>query len=310
MTRNLGNRSAFTLVELLVVIAIIAILIALLIPAVQAIRSTASRVQCQNRQRQIGVAIQNYASSKERMPPAVVTTPAVHSWAVFLLPYFEQQNVFEIYDRSVNFNHANNHVAIATPIQILNCPSTPYDSDRLDVMPDGTELACADYGPIVAVSWGVYSGGYAPPVSNNLGVFTINDNVVYLSDISDGLSNTLAIGEDAGRPYHHVRKGLGPAELVPGGGNLGVTGGRVQGAGWADWANGLPLHGFSSDGLSCPGPVAINTTNNNEAFSFHPVGVVSTFADGHVAYISDQTDIIVYSQLITRAGGEILDIDF
>ena len=85
-----------------------------------------------------------------------------------------------------------------------------------------------------------------------------------------------------------------------------MTNGRVRGASWADRRNAIPLHGFTRDGLKAPGPCAINCTNNNEAFSFHP-GVCSiVFADGHVKAVSEEMEIQIYASLITRAGEEIL----
>ncbi len=101
-----------------------------------------------------------------------------------------------------------------------------------------------------------------------------------------------------------MRQGRGPEENQPGGGNLPVAGGLVRGAAWASTANEIPLHGFTMDGLSSPGPCAINCTNNNEAFSFHPGGVSIVFADGHTEFVSEDMSIQAYSALITRAGND------
>src|SRR5438105_84961 len=94
------NRIGFTLIELLVVIAIIAILIALLVPAVQKVREASNRAQCQNNLKQIGLAMLNFESSFRGFPPCRVNNPPIqvmgkmqHTWAPFMFPYIEQQNL-------------------------------------------------------------------------------------------------------------------------------------------------------------------------------------------------------------------------
>ena len=112
--------------------------------------------------------------------------------------------------------------------------------------------------------------------------------------------------EDAGRPNFYVKTGKGPNSNTPGGGNFPVINGRVRGSGWADPANSVPLHTFTRDGLSVPGPCPINCTNTNEAFSFHTGGMNAGFADGRVRFVSENIDIKVYAALITRNSGEVI----
>ena len=90
--RRSSGRHGFTLVELLVVLAIIAILVGLLLPAVQAAREAARRVQCKNNLHQIGLALHNYHGVFRRFPPQR-TRNGFHGWAIFTLPYIENQNV-------------------------------------------------------------------------------------------------------------------------------------------------------------------------------------------------------------------------
>lgn len=124
MRRHAACR-AFTLVELLVVIAIIGILIALLLPAVQAAREAARRMQCTNNLKQIGLALHNYESSHKVLPPGYITsnTASTHTQ---ILPYFEQSAAYDLFDFTVNINtHANNLAAREQKLTGLQCPSHP-----------------------------------------------------------------------------------------------------------------------------------------------------------------------------------------
>ena len=190
-----------------------------------------------------------------------------------------------------------------THLQVLYCPSTPGGSQRQDTVSPSITSAASDYAAVGEVVSILLTAGLAPPVSNRFGAIS-NDEAVRMASIHDGTSNTLTIAEDAGRPDFWTSQGRGPDNNDPGAG-LAVVDGRVEGAGWANAFNAIPLHGFTRDGLSVPGPCPINCTNNNEAFGFHPGGVNAAFADGGVRFLSESIDIKTYAALITRAGGEV-----
>src|SRR6476620_7242903 len=122
------KRSAFTLVELLVVIAIIGVLVALLLPAVQAAREAARRMQCSNHLKQIGLALQNYHDHYHSLPPAYVADAdgkPMHSWRVLILPYLEQKALYDKYNFNEPWNGPNNSKLHNEVVRVFCCPSRP-----------------------------------------------------------------------------------------------------------------------------------------------------------------------------------------
>jgi prepilin-type N-terminal cleavage/methylation domain-containing protein len=128
-SRDLTNRRAFTLVELLVVIAIIGVLVALLLPAIQAAREAARRSQCANNLKQVGLAVLNYESAKGRLPAGSTTQtvnlggPYRSTWSVDILPYLELPALYELWDKTVDFNHVRNRSLRETFVATYLCPS-------------------------------------------------------------------------------------------------------------------------------------------------------------------------------------------
>ncbi len=303
MSRIMARRSSgFTLVELLVVIAIIGILIALLLPAVQAAREAARRTSCQNNLKQIGLALHNFHDTLRAFPPSSAQR---HSWVPFLLSYVEQENLYGQYRWDVSWDHSSNQSVVNTRLAVMRCASAPDGSERIDRLPNGGTSEASDYSPPSGVSGILVQVGLVPQTPNLRGVIDAR-GPVRLADVRDGTSHTLMIAEDAGRPQFWTSRGRGPDELSLSCGNYSVTGGRVRGAGWADPAIAIPMHGFTHDGLSCPGPCPINCTNNNETFSFHPGGASAAFADGGVRFLAENLSIRTYAALITRAGNEVI----
>lgn len=289
----------FTLIELLVVIAIIAILVALLLPAVQQAREAARRAKCLNQLKQLALAVHNYHDQFNVVVPQRIAQQ--HSWMALLLPQVEQSNLQQIYDFNLPWNHANNQQAVRSVLPILHCPSTPSDSSYLYDLGNGRKASGTDYGP----TSGVVANQYFRPQRESIGAINANFRMTFTT-IHDGTSTTILFVEDVGRPDHWIKAGRGPDNATNSCGNFDVANGVVKGASWADPANALPLHGFTADGLNCPGPCAINCTNNNEAYGFHPGGVQIAFADGHARFLSENVAYEVYAQLITARGGEVI----
>ncbi len=183
-------RIAFTLIELLVVIAIVGILLALLLPAVQAVRESSRRMQCQNNLHQIGIGLQNYHAAFNKFPPGGIEvrpeTPGGKqlAWSAFVLPFMEQNAVFGQINFNYAFDHPINAEVAKTPIEAFLCPSTPRDTPLIQ------ERGATDYGGIYGER--ILSTNYPPR-----GVM-IHDIAIRFRDITDGSSRTLMISEDAG----------------------------------------------------------------------------------------------------------------
>src|SRR5688572_27028117 len=128
------TREGFTLVELLVVIAIIGVLVALLLPAVQSAREAARRMQCQNNLKQFGLALHNYHDANMAFPPSSVWKQEAHiaelnssnlgpNWIIMILPYMEQQSLFDSFDFNFAIPAKENAVPRSTRLAVTLCPS-------------------------------------------------------------------------------------------------------------------------------------------------------------------------------------------
>lgn len=289
-----SRRSAgFTLVELLVVIAIIAVLMSLLLPALQRVRESASRAACQNNLRQLGLGLQNYAHNNRTFPPGGVGAPFRHGWAIYVLPYIDEDNLYKLYDFRANWSDAVNQPVVNQQVKLMVCPSSP--PGRLD-MGTGWTAAVGDYSPIAEVDSQAAARGFANPALNYRGIMTLAPANAPMrpAEITDGSSQTILLAEDAGRPQ------LWRA------GQLNSAGPFPLGAGWGDYDNFFTLHGFSLNGVTLYGPCAINCTNNNEIYGFHAAGANVVLADGAVRLLSSGVSTRTAAALTTAQGGETI----
>ena len=307
-------RGAFTLIELLVVIAIIAILIGLLLPAVQKVRESAARSQCSNNLHQLVVAMHAYENTNHSFPPSYTLNVTLnplniqsYAWGVLILPYVEQENLYRGYRFDQPLNSPANQPVVSTPLKVMQCPSTP-NADRVYSF---TLPANAIFAGSPAMTWQAAAGDYIPPsgVRQGLtfpasedrhGMLNVNFNC-RATDVKDGLSNTILLGELAGRPDVYRAGGL--SMLNP------AAGESTAGAGWGDPLNGESwFNGSLYDGTGAQGPCPINCTNltTRGLYAFHTGGTNVAMGDGSVRFLSASIDPATFAYLVTRAGGEVV----
>lgn len=319
------KRAAFTLVELLVVIAIIGILVGLLMPAVQAAREAARRMQCQNNLKQSGLALHNHESQRRNLPPLgdyqSYGNTVYWSFHTKLLPFVEQGNLHGLIDFSKPI--ADQPQVAKVRIPHLICPSEPNDRERPDT-PTFTHYPLC-YGGNAGV-WQIAQ----PPTPKGTGVFNYN-RALRLADVTDGLSNTLAMSEvkaftpylrDGGNPSGTAPLPNLPTEIAAFGGEFKVDSGHTE---WVDaraHQTGVTttfppntLVPFTSagktydidfnsmrEGRSATLPTYAAVTSR----SYHVGGVNSLILDGSVRFVSSSIDKLIWQSIGTRAGGEIV----
>ncbi len=313
---------AFTLVELLVVIAIIGILIALLLPAVQAAREAARRMQCSNNVKQVGLAVHMYHQSHGHFPPGYGymisgigksgTYDPEWPWILRLFPYMELDDSLKDIDWTWNpgiaFNGipVGNQKIIMADISGLQCPSDPTASKSFNE--DGI---CSAASPPYGRS--SYAGNFGRgQMEANVridGVFAYNHGAK-IRDISDGTSHTLLV-----------------SELIPGG-SCTIRGAVAYDEGpvfmqdhtpnsraldmvrWCDPVDGQAdavapcLNNGGSSGVLTQLNMVVHT-----ARSMHPGGVNTGMCDGSVRFVAENIPLEIWQALGTPDGGESIDED-
>lgn len=309
------HRRAFTLVELLVVIAIIGTLVALLLPAVQAAREAARRATCQNTMKQLGLALQNYESSKKSFPEGVVgwglNSSGVNTWVKkrrpfvrSLLDYIEQSAKSDAYDDKLDWTLQLNQPVLFSQIESWICPSD-----------EAVICARDDYKGNYGPNWGPRTYWYDPndlnaPPKGTFGV----DYGAKLSDITDGTSNTLALMEIVQAPH-------GPNGASSSPDNRGRIWNDDAGAGVVSTIltpnstapDVLPLLSGSSTplchnapelGLPCSGGGASKNQSHITSRSRHPGGVHVAMCDGSTHFVNDDIELEVWRAISTIDNSE------
>lgn len=328
------KRPGFTLIELLVVIAIIAILIALLLPAVQQAREAARRTQCKNNIKQLALAMHNYHDVHKMFPMGAAvefwpgaTLGGVDVWSnafTQILPFIEESNLENLYDDIRQWENQSSTVASAV-IPAFICPSNtgdnPYENSIFLALgyPVGGRFGVTNY----ILSRGANGNFCTQPTGRGAqvtGMFDLNLTTRF-RDITDGTSNTIAIGEAASGGRWEVCEGLNCTTAHPNGltdvawivGQPNST--TFKGAGviitsiygsTAEPLNKNPITETFVDesGWTDCSSADFDTTSNFR--SEHEGGGQFALADGSVRFISENIDLGLYRGLSTRGGGEVL----
>jgi prepilin-type N-terminal cleavage/methylation domain-containing protein/prepilin-type processing-associated H-X9-DG protein len=313
-----ATKRAFTLVELLVVIAIIGVLVALLLPAVQAARESARRAQCSNNLKQIMLATTNYADVYRGAFPVGEYSCCWGTWLVGLLPYIEQKAMFDQYkffgainasggnpDTTTRYGGSQNLPVTRLRVQAYTCPSDAVVNapnlrsgitwhNYVANHGNTTLQRLATFGKMLNGQDNKFKGAPFIFVGNS----NSNPQVVRLSDVLDGLSNTLAFSETVQGHSNDLR-------------------GFAWWNGGAHFSTFLPPNSGQPDVLEdisycvptdtynppCIGPTSSNPSNI-AARSRHPNGVQVALCDGSVRFVSNAINLDTWRAISTNAGKE------
>jgi prepilin-type processing-associated H-X9-DG protein len=337
---------------LLVVIAIIAILIGLLLPAVQKVREAAARMQCQNNLKQMGLALHNHQDSKTYLPPGCTTDNVPFgsgggwgsSWMVFLLPYIEQDPLFNLWQftgGNSGYTNANNR-ALTTAngglvLKVYRCPSSALP---LFAQNGNLKVMQSNYVGISGAANGVIPGYTESRIDNSAAGVTccsgggpasaggtfFRGGQLKLTDITDGTSNTMLVSEHSdwlvaadGSKRQWSAAGLygwsmgsnsntppnNPAATNADNRQFNCTTVRYRINQKTGWPS--TFNSATQNG-DCTVGVCYDLGNNIPLNSTHSGGVNALFGDGSVRFVSDSTSLDIVGRLAVRDDGQSVNL--
>ena len=337
MPVSAAPRRAFTLIELLVVIAVVSTLIALILPAVQAARSTARRVSCQNNMKQVGLAIYLYVDANGQFPPSKCTytyriegnttiSTIGHGLVPFLLPFIEQTTAASQYQFGRNWQNAANREAREVRISILLCPEEEpvrfYRSTSSST--SIVEFFCSDYAGCDMI-WGIRTQ------LRNLGVDRGTNNKNWRSILASAdlgtrnepvVRRTVPTNVDVLSALYldpvvplAITDGLSNSMMLfectgrPKKYDLGKVPGNpditprvpIAGARWADNESQFWVH------TMCNGTQMFNCTNHQEIFSLHPGGSNFLYGDGSLRFHIESMSPNAFVSRFTAYAGDTVE---
>jgi hypothetical protein len=252
-------------------------------------------MQCTNNLKQFGLGLHNYHDANGGFPPGKIEIPkggtVIHTWTPYVLPYIEQDNLYRQYrfDKSWDdaaTNDANPGGVGQTELKLTLCPSAPTGRRG------SRNRAVIDYSPANQITRPNPAVNNMPP-SDPTFIGILGHNVQRrITEITDGTSNTILLAEDGGRNQKWVM-----GKMVASSGGTGA---------WLNPGTEVVVSGWDVTNNTTPGACAVNCTNNNEIYGFHPAGVNILLGDGSVRILRAQTDINVVIALVTRAMGEVI----
>jgi prepilin-type N-terminal cleavage/methylation domain-containing protein/prepilin-type processing-associated H-X9-DG protein len=342
---------AFTLVELLVVIAIIAVLLGLLLPAVQKVRESASRLKCQNNLKQIGIAVLNYEVAVGRFPPASTRIPNPNywmhgpTWWVYTLPYVEQDNVYNktTFTNQPGVNETfwfadtadggavNRAVYEGVVFPLLRCPaSTLPEWNQIDLETSPTH----GYRAYEATYTCILGSDRHPscdttsangPVSDGgvMGIRVTPQQAVKMTDVTDGTSNTIMVGEqsDWSNPrdpdplYADMRSSDSRGAFMATSHETQPKGpGSLAGCGGVGSNNCMRCYNTTTVSTAPFGSKVFRFSESGDERcgtpiqSVHPGGANVLFADGHVVFLANGIDLNTFKNLVDRDDGNVVQL--
>ncbi|MDO4582552.1 MAG: DUF1559 domain-containing protein [Planctomycetia bacterium] len=280
--------AGFTLVELLVVISIIGMVVGITLPAVQYARESARKVTCANNLRQFGIAMNNYASVYGAFPPCRTTSPQ-KGWSIELMPYLDADTFVDDWDLEKDyFDNANKRLLLRY-IGLFHCPSTPDKYREVEAIYDSRGKGMNSVRGLVS-DYYVHRGGIPMYDGKTYQNALEETRRVQASEFTDGLSCTILMNEQGGRPTLW-REGKKTDSTVK--------------EPWMSLWGGVPC-------TKIPNLTQLSRIVNysNDAFySFHPGMVQGLFVDGAVRRVSEKAIPYVVLALNTRDGGENVRAD-